>query len=475
MSRCGNTIDCVILTVLLTQQTGYGTERLDMMITALVLFKAEKGKIPWLANQLGAIDEVVEVLSITGDHDLMAKIQVRDYESLSDIVTDKMQNIEGVLDTRTMLAFKTYKFHGLSTGAPAGMIVPEPSVESRAAPEGDKKIIRPILSKLTENFNLDKEEIDSVIDSIRAEQLSDVQIAGFLVGLLGKGPSIKEVAYIAQAMRRNCVPIKVTTTSELTDTCGTGGGLPTFNVSTANAILAAAAGIPVAKHGSRSISSSSGSADVLEALGVNIEQTPERAARLIGEIGISFLYAPNFHPIMLKVFGPENQLGIKTVFFTIIGPLINPTGARNHTMGVYKAELVEMMAQVVAEMDFNHVIVAHGLDGLDEISPIGKTSIAEIKQGRITYYEVRPEDFGLKRCELADISGGTPEFNAQMICNIFSGTERGPRRDFLILNNAATLYVSGRAPGIREGIDLSRSLLDSGAAERKLRELMEKS
>jgi anthranilate phosphoribosyltransferase len=237
----------------------------------------------------------------------------------------------------------------------------------------------------------------------------------------------------------------------------------------------ASAGIPVAKHGSRSISSPSGSADVLEALGVNINQTPEQAARLIEDIGISFIYAPNFHPVMLKVFGPENQLGIKTIFFTIIGPLINPAGARNHTIGVYKPELVNMMANVVAEMDFNHVIVAHGMDGLDEISLIGKTALAEIKQKRIKYYEVTPEDFGLKRCSLEDIAGGSPEFNAQVIRDIFSGAERGPRRDFLVLNNAATLYVSGKVSTIKEGIEMSRSLITSGAAQRKLEELVDKS
>jgi anthranilate phosphoribosyltransferase len=242
------------------------------------------------------------------------------------------------------------------------MMIPQSLEETALAIETGKKMIKPILAKLTENFDLEKSEINSVIDAINAGELSDFQIAGFLVGMLSKGPSIKAVK------------------SELTDTCGTGGGSATFNVSTANAILTASAGVPVAKHGSRSISSSSGSADVLEALGVKIDLTPEQSARLIEDIGISFLYAPNFHPVMLKVFGPENQLGIKTIFFTIIGPLINPLGARNHTIGVYKPELVSMMANVVAEMDFNHVIVAHGIDGLDEISLIGKTSLAEIRE-----------------------------------------------------------------------------------------------
>jgi anthranilate phosphoribosyltransferase len=445
------------------------------MITALVLFQAEKGKISKLATRLGEIDEVVEVLSITGEYDLMAKIQVREYGHLSDIVTDKMQNTEGVLGTRTMMAFKTYKFHELAVGAPTTLVVPQSAEEAAEVIENGKTTIKPILAKLTENFDLERGEIDNAIDAINAGQLSDVQIAGFLVGLLSKGPSIKEVAYIAQAMRRVCIPMKVSVASELTDTCGTGGGLTTFNVSTANSILTAAAGVPVAKHGSRSISSPSGSADVLEALGVNIDMTPEQGSRLIEDIGISFIYAPNFHPVMLKVFGPENQLGIKTIFFTIIGPLINPTGARNHTIGVYKPELVNMMASVVAEMDFNHVIIAHGMDGLDEISLIGKTSLAEIRGKDIKYYEVAPEDFGLKRCALKDIAGGSPDFNAQVIRNIFSGAERGPRRDFLVLNNAATLYVSGKASSIQDGIERSRSLIDSGAATRKLEELVEKS
>ena len=445
------------------------------MITALVLFKAQKGMIPGLATQLGAVDEVVEVYSITGEHDLMAKIQVREYEHLSDIVAEKMQNMEGVLSTRTMMAFKTYKFRELGEGAPTALIVPPAVADAAETVENGKNTIRPILARLTENFDLDRGEIDDVIDAINAGKLTDVQIAGFLVGLLSKGPSIKEVAYIAQAMRRNCVPMKVSVGSELTDTCGTGGGLTTFNVSTANAILTAAAGVPVAKHGSRSISSPSGSADVLEALGIKIDQTPEQAARLIESIGISFIYAPNFHPVMLKVFGPENQLGIKTIFFTIIGPLINPTGARNHTIGVYKPELVGMMANVVAEIDFNHVIVAHGLDGLDEISLMGKTALAEVRGKQIRYSEVAPEDFGLKRCALKDIAGGPPAFNAQVIRDIFSGAERGPRRDFLVLNNAAALYVSGKAPSIPEGIALSRSLIDSGAARRKIEELAEKS
>ncbi|BAN69687.1 anthranilate phosphoribosyltransferase [endosymbiont of unidentified scaly snail isolate Monju] len=370
------------------------------------------------------------------------------------------------------MAFKTYKFSGLEESAPVTSEAAPAQSGPAAVLEDGKKIIKPVLSQLTQGFDLEKNEIHSLIDAIGKDQLSDVQIAGFLVSLLSKGPSIKEVAHIAQAMRNNCIPFQPQVEGEITDTCGTGGGLTTFNISTANSILAASAGIPVAKHGSRSIASSSGSADVLEALGVKIDLSIPQATRLIEEIGISFLYAPNFHPIMLKVFGPENQLGIKTIFFTIIGPLINPAGARNHTMGVYKPELVHMVAEVVKEMDFNHVIVAHGLDGLDEISLLGKTAIAEAKDGTIKRYEISPEDFGMKRCSIEDIAGGSPEFNAQVIRDIFSGADKGPRRDAVVLNNAATLYVSGLVPSIQEGIEMANSLLDSGAAMNKLEELI---
>ncbi|MCC6420017.1 MAG: anthranilate phosphoribosyltransferase, partial [Gemmataceae bacterium] len=219
------------------------------------------------------------------------------------------------------------------------------------------------------------------------------------------------------------------------------------------------------------ISSSSGSADALEALGVKIDLTPEQGARLIEKVGISFLYAPNFHPIMLKVFGPEQQLGIKTIFFTIIGPLINPAGAPYHLMGVYRPELVPMVAEVVAQLGMKHVMVVHGLDGLDEISIIGRTSVAEIRDGKIEKYEIAPEDFGLGRATLDDVAGGSAAFNASVIRDVFDGKDRGPRRDFLVLNNAAALYVSGRVGSVAEGIGLARANIDSGAARAKLDEL----
>src|SRR5262249_34540630 len=240
------------------------------------------------------------------------------------------------------------------------------------------------------------------------------QIAGFLVALVMKGPNVDEVAAIARAMRANCVQIRPQVDGNLTDMCGTGGGLTTINVSSANAILTAAAGVPVAKHGSRSISASSGSADVLEALGVRVELQPEEGRKLIEQVGIGFLYAPSFHPLMFKVFFPEQALGIKTIFFTIIGPLINPAGAPNHLMGVYQPQLVDLVADVVTQLDMNHVLVVHGVDDLDEVSILGSTSIAEVKGDRVVdKYEVAPEDFGFKRATFEDVKGGDPAFNAQ--------------------------------------------------------------
>lgn len=326
------------------------------------------------------------------------------------------------------------------------------------------------LGNLTREEDLTPEEVTEFVEDMRDDVVSEVQIAGFLVALLMKGPTVDEVAAIARAMRANCVQIKPQVEGELMDMCGTGGGLNTFNVSSANAILTAAAGVPVAKHGSRSISSSSGSADALEALGVNVELTPKQGEKLIEEIGISFLYAPNFHPLMLKVFFPELALGIKTIFFTIIGPLINPAGARNHLMGVYQPHLVDLVGQAVTQLDMNHVVVAHGVDGLDEISTLGPTSIAEIRGDRLERYEITPEDFGLKSATLTDVQGGDPAYNADVIRGIFDGSDTGPRRDFLVLNNAFALYVAGAAGSPEDGLAKAQENIDSGRALAKLEE-----
>ncbi|MCL2678257.1 MAG: anthranilate phosphoribosyltransferase, partial [Clostridiales bacterium] len=229
-----------------------------------------------------------------------------------------------------------------------------------------------ILNKLTSNQELTEEEIFSLIGAVNHGEVSDVQIAGFQVALLMKGASLKEMAFIAKAMRDNCLPLRPKVKEDLMDTCGTGGGLSTFNISTATAIVAAAAGIPVAKHGSRSISSLSGSADVLEALGVEISLAPAAVERMIEEIGISFIYAPLFHPVMCKVLPPEQDLGIKTIFYTIIGPLINPAFAPRHLLGVYKPELLDTVSYVAQGLGYTRAMFVHGLDGLDEISLLGR-------------------------------------------------------------------------------------------------------
>jgi len=331
-----------------------------------------------------------------------------------------------------------------------------------------------ILAKITTHQELTEAEISELISAINEGTVSDVQIAGFQVALLMKGASLPEIAYIAKAMRDNCVPIRPRTAAETMDTCGTGGGLSTFNISTAVAVVAAAGGIPVAKHGSRSIASLSGSADVLEELGVNINLTPDQAAKMIEDIGIAFLYAPLFHPVMGKVLPPEQDLGIKTIFYSIIGPLINPAFAPRHLLGVYKPDLLETVAFVAKELGYTQAMFVHGLDGLDEISLLGRTRIVQLDHGNLTTFEIEPEDFGLSRCELSDIKTGTPRENADTIHAVFAG-EEGPRRDAILLNAAGALVVGSKADGFAEGIDLARQIIDSGAAAAKLGELRDMS
>jgi anthranilate phosphoribosyltransferase len=331
-----------------------------------------------------------------------------------------------------------------------------------------------ILSKITAREELTEMEISQLITGINEGTVSDVQIAGFQVALLMKGASLNEIAYIAKAMRDNCVPLKPNV-EETMDTCGTGGGLSTFNISTATALVAAAAGIPVAKHGSRSIASLSGSADVLEALGVEIDLQPYQAERMIEEIGISFLYAPLFHPVMGKVLPPEQDLGIKTIFYSIIGPLINPAFASRHLLGVYKPELLDTVTYVAKELGYTNAMFVHGLDGLDEISLLGKTRINHLKNGEVSSFEIAPEDFNLSRCTLQDIKTGQPMENAETINGVFDGGIKGARRDAILLNAAGALIVGGKAGNFIEGIGLARELIDSGAAAGKLRELREMS
>lgn len=332
-----------------------------------------------------------------------------------------------------------------------------------------------ILAKTTTRQELTGEEISALIKAIAEDKITDTQIAGFQVALLMKGTSLAELSAFAIAMRDNCVQIRPIVKEPLMDTCGTGGGLSTFNISTATALVAASAGIPIAKHGSRSISSLSGSADVLEALGVNINLTASQVENLIAEIGIAFLYAPLFHPVMCKVLPPETELGIKTIFYTIIGPLINPAFAPRHLLGVYDLLLLDKVTQAAKAVGYTNAMFVHGLDGLDEISLIGKTRINHLKNGEVTTFEISPEDFGMERCSLDKIKTGTPESNAETIKGVFNGTITDERKNAIVLNSAGALVVGEKAADFSIGIQLARELIESGAAARKLCELQEAS
>ena len=332
--------------------------------------------------------------------------------------------------------------------------------------------IKNVLRKLVEGYNLNENETYDFVIALKDGDLTDAQVGAFLLGLTMKGPTISGVAGIVKGMKDVCNMIKPEV-DRLIDTCGTGGGLTTFNISTANAIVTASEAA-VAKHGSRSISSQSGSADVLEALGVNINLKPEQAEKLIEKIGIAFLYAPLFHPVMGKVLQPESELGIKTIFYTIIGPLINPADAKRHVLGVYRPELVNIVAEIVSALKYEYVLVVHGLDGLDEVSPIGKTVVAEVRKGKIEKYEISPEDFGIKSCSIEDVAGGTPEYNAEVIKKIFS-KEKGPKRDAVVLNAAASLYVAEKVSSLAEGVELAENIIDEGRAMDKLEEFIKES
>jgi anthranilate phosphoribosyltransferase len=335
--------------------------------------------------------------------------------------------------------------------------------------------VQSIFAKLTDGRNLTREEAYGVVELLDADGMTDVQIGGFLAALTTKGPTTDEIAGIAEGMRDHCEPLRPEIHGRLIDTCGTGGGYSTYNVSTLVSIVASAEGVPVAKHGSRSISSKSGSADVLEELGVDIDLTPDQAERLIEDVGLAFLFAPNFHPIMRDVLPIESQLEVKTIFYTLIGPLINPAGVRSHVLGVYEQEYVRMVGNILEKMDFEHGLVVHGLDGLDELSVTGRSSVAEVRDGSVERYEVTPEEFGLGRWELEDLAGGTPQENARILRDILSGEEQGAKRDMALLNAGSALYVGGEADSIEDGVELAAQSIDDGRALAQLDRLAERS
>ena len=332
-------------------------------------------------------------------------------------------------------------------------------------------MIKEAIIKLSKKQDLAYAEAEAVMDEIMSGKATPVQMSAYLTALALKGETIDEITASAAGMRAHC--IKLLHNLDVLEIVGTGGdGSNSFNISTTSSLVIAAGGVPVAKHGNRAASSKSGAADVLETLGVKITLTPERSAEILKKINICFLFAQNYHIAMKYVAPIRKELGIRTVF-NILGPLSNPAGANMELMGVYDQSLVEPLAQVMANLGVNRGMVVYGQDSLDEISMCAPTSVCEIRDGKFTSYEITPEQFGYERCEKGALTGGTPAENAEITKAILKGEEKGPKRQAVCLNAGAALYIAGKAASIEEGVKLAESLIDSGAALKKLEEFVE--
>ncbi len=343
-------------------------------------------------------------------------------------------------------------------------------------------IITEAVRALVDRRDLTRIEAAAAMEAIMSGAAPNAQIAAFLTALRMKGETVEELIGFAQVMRQKAARVRTkgeevaaltgTDREMLIDTCGTGGDAAgTFNVSTATAFVVAGAGLKVAKHGNRSVSSLCGSADVVEALGVNLELPPAGVARCVDEVGIGFLYAPLLHTAMKHVMAARREMGIRTVF-NMLGPLTNPAGANAQVIGVYSAALTEPLARVLAELGTVRAFVVHGADGLDEISNTGESQISEVREGAVRNFRVGPEDFGIPRAAIADLRGGDRAENAQIIRRILGGGD-GPKRDIVLMNAAAALVVGGKARDLKEGVGLAARSIDSGAAQRKLEALIE--
>lgn len=332
-------------------------------------------------------------------------------------------------------------------------------------------MLQQVIKKIVEKENLTEQEAYASMDEIMKGLGTGSQVGAFLSGLRVKGETIDEITGFARAMRDNATPVTLHSHYAI-DTCGTGGdGGKTFNISTAVAIIAAAGGVKVAKHGNRAVSSNSGSADVLSELGISIDLEPEGAVKCIDETGMAFLFAQKYHKAMKNVAGIRKELGVRTVF-NILGPLTNPAFVKGQFMGVYNRELTSSLAQVLLRLGCEKALVVNGSDGLDEITSTGVTFVSEIKNGEILNYTVSPKDFGMNLHESSDILGGTPKENAEIIMKILGG-EKGPKRDIVVLNSAAALYVGNAAVSLQEGVKLAEEIIDSGMALKKLNQLIE--
>ncbi|HAN20384.1 MAG: anthranilate phosphoribosyltransferase [Clostridiales bacterium GWF2_36_10] len=326
-------------------------------------------------------------------------------------------------------------------------------------------MIKEAIIALSKKQDLSYETAEAVMHEIMNGEATNVQMSAYLTALSIKGETIDEITASAVGMRKHCV--KLLHDKNVLEIVGTGGdGSNTFNISTTSSIVISSGGVPVAKHGNRASSSKCGAADVLEALGVNITISPEKSAELLEKIGICFLFAQNYHIAMKYVAPIRRELGIRTIF-NILGPLANPAGAKIELMGVYDEALVEPLARVLCSLGVKRAMVIYGMDKLDEISLSAPTSICEVNNGTFKSYMIEPEMFGIKRCSKDDLIGGTPKENAEITRSIFRG-EKGPKRDAVVLNSAAALYIADKCSSIADGVIIAQELIDSGKAENQL-------
>ena len=323
---------------------------------------------------------------------------------------------------------------------------------------------------VTERRDLTRDEMQSVMNTIMTGEATPAQIGGFLIGLRMKGETIDEITAAATVMRELATKVDVSG-EHIVDIVGTGGdGSSTFNISTASCFVVAAAGGTVAKHGNRSVSSKSGSADVLEAAGVNLDLDPEQVAKCVNEVGVGFMFAPKHHGAMKHAIGPRKEMGVRTIF-NVLGPLTNPAGAPNQLLGVFSKELVEPLAHVLANLGSNHVLVVHSEDGMDEISIGAPTFVAELKNGEVTTYSIKPEDFGLATADLASLKVEDAAQSLDVVKSVL-GNQAGPARDIVQLNAGAALYAANLTDTLAAGIEKAGKVLASGDAHAKLEALV---
>lgn len=338
-------------------------------------------------------------------------------------------------------------------------------------------MIKEGIQKLIEETNLTFDESQEIMREVMSGKATNAQIAAFLTALRMKGETVEELIAFATVMKERCHRIHPRVENRIIDTCGTGGDkIKTFNISTAAAFVVAGTGVAIAKHGNRSVTSKSGSADVLERLGLNLKIEPEAVQKAIEQVGIGFMFAPAFHPAMKYAVGPRREIGIRTIF-NILGPLTNPASANAQLLGVYDPKLLTPIAYALKRLGCTEAMVVHGLDGLDEISTLGKTAIAWLKEGKVANMKTTPKDFGVKKAQIADIEGTTPDESAEILFTILKGNCAidDPKTEIVLVNSAAGIIVGGKAEDFSYGMEVARESIESGAAYNKLKVLVKAS